>query len=84
MATRNSMGAEKGVATLSVPASRVSSSQLKTYLDQNYPGRHSVQEVITMEKLKRDEFTVTVTGQASGSNDSDRHTDLEPLFRPSK
>ncbi|KAI1373023.1 hypothetical protein F4677DRAFT_430768 [Hypoxylon crocopeplum] len=38
---------------MSFPASRVSSSQLKEYLDRNYPGQYSVQ-------LKRDNFTVTI------------------------
>ncbi|CAH0040269.1 unnamed protein product [Clonostachys rhizophaga] len=36
-----------------VSASNVSSRQLKSYLDSNYPGQYSVQ-------LKRDQFRITV------------------------
>ncbi|KAI1799228.1 hypothetical protein F4811DRAFT_544934 [Daldinia bambusicola] len=43
-----------GPNVLSVSASRVTSNQLKQYLDTKYPGQYSVQ-------LKRDQFTITLT-----------------------
>ncbi|KAI2609180.1 hypothetical protein GGR54DRAFT_618748 [Hypoxylon sp. NC1633] len=45
-----------GVSSISFSASRVTSSELKRYLDRKYPGQYSV-------KLKRDEFTVTIMDQ---------------------
>ncbi|KAI1477291.1 hypothetical protein F4774DRAFT_389520 [Daldinia eschscholtzii] len=43
-----------GPSILSISASKVTSNQLKQYLDRNYPGQYSV-------KLKRDQFTITLT-----------------------
>ncbi|KAI1465109.1 uncharacterized protein F4812DRAFT_439613 [Daldinia caldariorum] len=45
---------EHGPKILSISASRVTSNQLKQYLDEKYPGQYSVQ-------LKRDQFTITLT-----------------------
>ncbi|KAI0378686.1 hypothetical protein F5Y04DRAFT_261359 [Hypomontagnella monticulosa] len=42
--------------TMSFSASKVSSNQLKKYLDSKYPGQYSVQ-------LRRDKFTVTIRDQ---------------------
>ncbi|WQF84118.1 hypothetical protein CDEST_09132 [Colletotrichum destructivum] len=44
-----------GTQMASISASQVSSSQLKEYLDRNYPGQYSVQ-------LKRDKFKITING----------------------
>ncbi|KAI2636253.1 hypothetical protein GGS26DRAFT_485558 [Hypomontagnella submonticulosa] len=42
--------------TMSFSASKVSSDQLKKYLESNYPGRYAIQ-------LRRDKFTVTIQDQ---------------------
>ncbi|KAF4835460.1 hypothetical protein CGCSCA4_v012599 [Colletotrichum siamense] len=42
-----------------ISASQVSSSQLKEYLDSNYPGGYSVQ-------LKRDKFKITIVETSMG------------------
>ncbi|KAF4775770.1 hypothetical protein HER10_EVM0000541 [Colletotrichum scovillei] len=44
---------QDGTQNAIISASQVSSSQLKEYLDTNYPGQYSVQ-------LKRDKFRITV------------------------
>ncbi|OHE98214.1 hypothetical protein CORC01_06411 [Colletotrichum orchidophilum] len=44
---------QDGTQNAIISASRVSSSQLKEYLDANFPGQYSVQ-------LKRDKFKITV------------------------
>ncbi|KAI0844529.1 hypothetical protein F5Y00DRAFT_248392 [Daldinia vernicosa] len=44
----------QGPYILSVSASKITSNQLKQYLDRKYPGQYSVQ-------LKRDRFTITIT-----------------------
>ncbi|KAI1642502.1 uncharacterized protein F4817DRAFT_352813 [Daldinia loculata] len=49
-------GKWQGPNILYISASRITSRQLKQYLDHKYPGQYSVQ-------LKRDQFTITLTGQ---------------------
>ncbi|KAK4225875.1 hypothetical protein QBC38DRAFT_481987 [Podospora fimiseda] len=46
--------------TWSIPASKVTSAQLKRYLDDEHFGKYSV-------KLKRDVFSITISARSSWS-----------------